>query len=241
MGDLMTTFANSHHPLENRILAALSTSEYERLLPHLEEVSLKLGEVLSRPNEPLDYVYFPHRGTISAVVLMEDGAEAEIGIVGNEGMYGLSVILGTDTSPLQAIVQVPDGATRMKVSVLKAEVGECSQLFTLLLSYTQAFFIQAAQTAACNRLHKLSERLARWLLTCQDRAKTDELHLTHEFMAIMLGVRRAGVTEAANEFQDIGCISYHRGHITILDRQGLEALTCECYEIVKKEYARLLR
>ncbi|MDT5123215.1 MAG: hypothetical protein QOC96_2697 [Acidobacteriota bacterium] len=224
----------------NHILASLSAEEYERLLPHLEQVELRLGEILSRPDEPIEYAYFPQSGTISVIVLMEDGSQVEIGIVGNEGMFGLPIVLGTTSAPLQAIVQIAGQALRIKASVLREKAANGGQLHQLLLCYTQAFFIQTAITAACNRVHHLDGRLARWLLMCQDRAQTDELQLTHEFIATMLGVRRAGVSVAANKLQAAGLISYRRGDIHILDREGLEAYSCECYGVVRRELARLL-
>lgn len=231
---------DGHDPKDNRILAALQSEEMERLLPHMEQVELRLGEVLSRPNEPIKHVYFPHRGTISIVSILEDGSQIEVGVIGNEGMYGMPVALGTDTSPLLAVVQLAGGATRMSADVLREEVGRCGRLHKLLLRYGHAFFIMVAQNAACNRHHPLDGRLCRWLLQGQDRTKSDELELTHEFLSVMLGVRRAGISEAASRLQDQGLISYKRGRVHILDRQGLEAATCECYEVVKKEFDRLL-
>ena len=231
---------NGHNSKDNRILAALPPEEMGRLLPHTELVELRLGEVLSRPNEPIKHVYFPHRGTISIISMLEDGSQVEVGVVGNEGMYGMHVALGTDTSPHQAIVQITGGATRMSADVLREEVGRCGRLHTLLLRYGQAFFIMVAQNAACNRRHPLEGRLCRWLLTGQDRVKSDGLELTHEILSVMLGDRRAGISEAASRLQDRGLISYKRGRVHILDRQGLEATTCECYEVVKKEFDRLL-
>jgi CRP-like cAMP-binding protein len=231
---------DGHNPKDNRILAALQSEEMERLLSHMEQVELRLGEVISLPNEPIKYVYFPHRGTISITSLLEDGSQVEVGVVGNEGMYGMPVALGTDTSPHQAIVQITGGATRMSADVLREEVGRCGRLHNLLLRYGQALFVMVAQNAACNRRHPLDGRLCRWLLTGQDRIKSDELKLTHEFLSVMLGVRRAGISESASKLQSQGLISYKRGRVHILDRQGLEAISCECYEVVKKEFDRLL-
>jgi CRP-like cAMP-binding protein len=236
----MTSSTENHSQIQNRILAALPAKEYERLLPHLEQIALNLGEVLSQPDEPLQYVYFPNRGTISLVVVLEDGSEVEAGVIGNEGMLGLAVVAGTNSMPLQAIVQIPDGGMRLKVGVFREEFNRHEQLHRLLLNYSQALFVQAAQTAACNRLHRLDARLARWLLMCQDRSKADDLQLTHEFLAVMLGVRRAGVSMAASKFQEDGLIKYTRGHLRILDRKGLEAASCECYGVVRDEFDRLL-
>lgn len=235
----MNLSQHKQHPLENRLLAALPATVYARLQPQLEEVELHLGDVLYRPGEKITHVYFPHRGTISVVALMQDGKELEVGIIGNEGMLGLPVVLGTNTSPLHAIVQIPDGATRLGADVLAAEIRQCGELQQGLLRYAQAFFMQTALNAACNRLHSLDGRLIRWLLMCQDRVKADELQLTHEFIATMLGVRRAGVTEAATQLQVAGLIAYRRGHVRILDRKGLEAATCECYGIIRQEFAQL--
>jgi CRP-like cAMP-binding protein len=226
---------------ENQLLAALPADEYERLCPIMEEVALHVGDIIARPDEPIEYVYFPHHSVFSLIAMMEDGSEVEVGVVGNEGMFGLPIVLGTDSMPLQAIVQIAGGATRIKSDLFREHLDRDGQLYKSLLRYMQAFFIQTAQTAACHRLHKLDGRLARWLLMCHDRAKTDDLALTHEFLADMLGVRRAGISEAASKLQAEGLINYSRGHIRIVDRQGLEAFSCECYGVVKKEFDRLLR
>jgi CRP-like cAMP-binding protein len=236
----MTTPMDNQSLPDNHILASLSAEEYERLRPHLEQVELHLGKIISQPNEPIEYAYFPQRGTISVTVLMEDGLQAEVGVAGNEGMFGLPIVLGTDSAPLQSMVQIPGQALRLKADALRGEVKSCGQLQQTLLRYAQAFFIQTAITAACNRVHHLDGRLARWLLMCQDRAGVDDLQLTHEFIATMLGVRRAGVSVAANMLQAEGFINYTRGNIRILDRKGLEGFSCECYEVVKREFARLL-
>jgi CRP-like cAMP-binding protein len=236
----MSTLKEAPPTTANRILNSLTRSEYERLTPHLEPVNLWLGEVLCRPDEPITHVYFPNRGTVSIVSVFEDGGSVEVGMVGNEGMFGICVFLGSVTTPLEAIVQLPGDGLRMRAEVLKQEFKKCGQLQDLLLRYTQAFLTQVAQTAACNRAHPMDGRLARWLLMCQDRSHSKELELTQEFIATMLGVRRAGVTESAGQLQDMGLISYRRGHITITDREGLEAFSCECYPIVKKEFNRLV-
>ena len=236
----MSTLQADQPPTANRILNALSPAEYARLAPHLEPVSLSGGEVLYRPDEATTHVYFPNRGTVSVVSVFEDGGSVEVGIVGNEGLFGVSVLLGSVTSPLEALVQLPGDALRIRADLLKQEFKKCSALLDLILRYTQAFIIQIAQAAACNRAHQVEGRLARWLLMCQDRARADKLELTHEFIAAMLGIRRAGVTEAAGALQRAGIIKYHRGHITIIDRKGLEAASCECYRVVQQEFARLL-
>ena len=224
----------------NRILNALTPSEYELLAVALEPIPLQLGTVLYRPEEAITHVYFPNRGTVSVVSVFEDGATVEVGMVGNEGMFGVGVFLGSISTPLEAVVQLPGDAFRMRADVLKKEFSKGGLLHDLLLRYTQAFITQIAQTAACNRVHPTDGRLARWLLMCADRAHSQELQLTHEFIATMLGARRAGVTEAAGQLQNKGVIKYRRGHITIVDRQGLESISCECYPAVKKEFARLL-
>jgi CRP-like cAMP-binding protein len=218
----------------------LPTEEYERLSPYLEPVTLALGDVLYYPQDPVTYVYFPNRGSISVISTLADGGGVEVGVVGNEGIFGVNVVLGSMTVPLEAIVQVPGDGLRIPADVLKKEFKTGGLLHDLLLRYTQAFIIQIAQTAACNRSHPIGGRLARWLLMSHDRAMSDELRLTQEFIGIMLGTRRAGITEAAGKLQNEGMIKYNRGHITILDREKLEAASCECYDMVKNEFDRLL-
>lgn len=236
----MNDSIDSSDLLNNRILSNLPKKEYEQIFPHLEYVSLPLGKVLYEPEDTIRYIYFPLRGTISLTAVMENGAEAEVGVIGHEGMLGLPIALGTDTAPLKAIVQIAGGAVRMKAGVFKERVNECGEFYRMLLKYAQAFFVQIAITAACNRLHHLDGRLARWLLMCRERAQTDSLQLTHEFISIMLGVRRAGVTEAAVKLQSEKLIEYRRGNIRITDVQGLKAASCECYAVVHREYERLL-
>jgi CRP-like cAMP-binding protein len=236
----MSTHNDTSLPTVNRILTALPPAEYERLCAHLEPVEMSLGEVLYQPNEPITHVYFPNRGTVSVICTFEDGKSVEAGMVGNEGMFGVCVFLGSVTSPLEAIVQLPGDALRMRAEVLREEFRRGEHLQDLLLRYTQAFIIQIAQTAACNRAHPIDGRLSRWLLMCQDRAQASDLQLTHEFIAVMLGTRRAGVSEAAAKLQDEGLIRYRRGHVEILDRRKLEGHSCECYPIVKHEFDRLL-
>lgn len=224
----------------NRILNTLNRAEYERLSDYLEPVNLALGEVLCHPDQPITHVYFPNRGTVSLVSVFEDGGSVEVGMVGNEGMFGVCVFLGSVSTPLEAVVQIPGDGLRMRADVLKREFQKGGQIQDSLLRYTQAFITQIAQTAACNSAHPIDGRLVRWLLMCQDRSHSKDLELTQEFIATMLGTRRAGVTEAAGQLQARGLIKYHRGHITILDREGMEAVSCECYPLVKKEFTRLL-
>ena len=224
----------------NRILNALTDSEYESLSPYLEPVNLSSKEILYRPEQPITHVYFPNRGTVSVVSAFEDGETVEVGMVGNEGMFGVCVFLGSVSTPLEAVVQLPGDALRLRADVLKREFQKGGQLQDLMLRYTQAFITQIAQTAACNRAHHVERRLAKWLLMCEDRAHTKQLELTHEFIAMMLGARRAGVTEAAVLLKGAGLIDYTRGKVTIKDREGLEAASCECYPLMKKEFARLI-
>ncbi|HEY0171740.1 MAG TPA: Crp/Fnr family transcriptional regulator [Pyrinomonadaceae bacterium] len=227
-------------PRSNRILSAAPKEEYERLFPLLEYVELRRADVLHEAGEHMPYVYFPYSGTISVVVQMEDGNQAEVGVVGREGVLGLPLVLGTDTAPLRGFVQVSGGAMRMTAADFVEEVGRRAGLYTLLLRYAQAFFVQTAQTAACNRLHPMEGRLSKWLLTTRDRAESDDLDLTHEFVSVMLGVRRAGVTEALGALRAEGLIDHSRGRIRILDAEGLGRASCECYVVIRDEYERLV-
>jgi CRP-like cAMP-binding protein len=224
----------------NRILSLLPAEEYDRLAPHSRYVELPLREVLYRPEDPMPFVYFPLSGTVSLTAPMRDGREVEIGVVGREGMAGLPVFLGTDSSPFKAVVQVSGGAVRVRAGALREEAGRGGELSRLLLRYAQAFFVQAAQTAACNRLHPMEGRLAKWLLTTRDRAESDTFDLTQEFPSIMLGVRRAGVSDAMGVLKAGGLIGHTWGSLTVLDAGGLERASCECYGVVKDEYARLV-
>jgi len=235
-----TRSENHFDSVPNRILAALPAEEYERLLPHLEHVSLEPNEVLYRPDEPIRYVYFPLNTLVSLVSLAETGATVEVGVVGNEGMVGMPVFLGAGTTPHLALVQAKGNAMRMKAEVLKQEFERKGVLHDLLLRYVNALFIQASQSATCNRLHTIESQLCRWLLTTQDRLQTDRLELTQEFISRLLGARRSGVTVAAGHLQKEGLISYSRGKIAIRDRQRLEAAACECYRVIKSEFNRLL-
>ena len=229
-----------HQPIKNRLLAALPASEYERLVPHLELVSLPVNKVLYELGEPIEYVYFPHHAIVSLVCVLEDGSTVESGLVGNDGMVGLPVILGGNKTSNRAFVQVAGNGMRMKAEQLYSEFKQGGALQSLLLRYTQALLTQVSQGAACNRLHTLEERLARWLLTVQDRVESDEFPLTQEFIAQMLGTRRSGVTVAAGSLSKAGMIRYSRGKITILNQDDLEAIACECYGIIKTEFSRLL-
>lgn len=235
----MTPFNHPTRELSNRILSAAPKGEYERLLPHLEYVELRLGETVQEPGEPITHAYFPYSGVVSLVALSPDGKEVEVGMVGREGMVGLPLALGTDSLPFRAYAQVSGGGVRVKAGVFKQEMGRCGGLFWLLLRYSQALFVETAQTAACNRLHGLDARLCRWLLMTRDRARSDSLDLTHEFMAVMLGVRRAGVTEAAGKLKAEGLIDYERGVVRVLDAEGLERAACECYGVTREEFRRL--
>ena len=228
-----------HTPIQNQILAALPAEEYERLREHLTPVSLPLGETLYNQAERIKYVYFVNTGVVSQVTHMEDGGSVEVGLVGNEGMVGIPVALGDDVSPNHAIVQIADGAMRMTTAALRAELKHGGKLQSLLLRYSLTLLKQVSQTAACNRNHSMGERLARWLLLCQDRVGGSELRLTQEFLAQMLGTRRSRVSEAAIILQRAGLLRYSRGIITILDREGLEEFVCECYRAVKAEFDRL--
>ncbi|HEX5804300.1 MAG TPA: Crp/Fnr family transcriptional regulator [Azospira sp.] len=227
-------------PFLNHLLAALPDDDRERLLPHLEEVAMPLGDVLYESGGPMRHVYFPTTSIVSLLYVMEDGASAEIAVVGNEGIVGIALFMGGETTPSRAVVQSAGRAYRMKGQLLKDEFHRAGPMQYLLLRYTQALLTQMAQTAVCNRHHSLDQQLCRWLLLSLDRLPASELVMTQELIANMLGVRREGVTEAAGNLQKAGLITYQRGHITVLDRAGLEARTCECYAVVKKEYDRLL-
>ena len=211
-----------------------------RLFPHLELVPMPLGHVLYEPGIQMRHVYFPTTSIVSRLCVMEDGASAEIAVVGNEGIVGVSLFMGGETTPSRAVVQSAGHAYRLKGQLLKDEFYLAGPMQRLLLRYTQALLTQMAQTAVCNRHHSLDQQLCRWLLLSLDRLPSNELIMTQELIANMLGVRREGVTEAAGHLQKAGLIEYHRGHITVLDRSRLEARSCECYAVVKKEFDRLL-
>jgi CRP-like cAMP-binding protein len=227
-------------PHQNHLLDALPSADYARVAAHLELLPMKLGDVLYESGAHLRYVYFPTTSIISLLYVMEDGASAEIAIVGNEGMLGISLFMGGDTTPSRAVVQSAGHAFRLKADLLKAEFARFGPTMNLLLRYTQALITQMSQTAVCNRHHSVDKQLCRWLLLSLDRLQSNDLTMTQELIANMLGVRREGVTEAAGRLQKAGLIHYQRGRITIVDRAGLEARTCECYKVVKTEYDRLL-
>jgi CRP-like cAMP-binding protein len=227
-------------PDRNRLLDALPARDYARLEPHLELIPMALGEVLYEPGGRLRHVYFPTTSIVSLLYVMEDGASAEIAVVGNEGMLGISLFMGGETTPSHAVVQSAGYGVRLKAQLLKQEFARFGPMMQLLLRYTQALITQMSQTAVCNRHHSVDQQLCRWLLLSLDRLSTSEIAMTQELIANMLGVRREGVTEAAGKLQDAGLIIYRRGRITVLDRPGLEARSCECYQVVKKEFDRLL-
>lgn len=223
----------------NRLLAALSQDEYARLAPYLETIALTFKQVLYEPDEPIPYIYFMAEGVASLLQFNSDGVAVEVATVGNEGMIGLPVFLGMESTPGQAIVQIVGAAQRMPTEVFRREVRAGAPLHDLLHRYTQALMVQMAQGAACNRLHPTGERCARWLLQTRDRVRGDEFELTQEFLGQMLGTRRAAVNEAAGQLQQAGLISYSRGVITVLDRPGLQAAACECYGIIRAAYDRV--
>jgi CRP-like cAMP-binding protein len=238
--DARSVVSSSHETKLNRLLAALPDVELRRLLPHLEYVELPLGSVLYESGGIEKEVYFPTSAIVSLLYVMDNGDAAEIAVVGNEGVVGVSLFLGGDSTPSRAVVQSAGRGFRLKARVLKAEFEQSGPVTRLLLRYTQALITQMSQTAVCNRHHTLDQQLCRWLLLSLDRLLGSELMMTQELIANMLGVRREGVTEGAIKLQKSGLISYSRGRILVLDRAGLEKRVCECYEVVKKEYDRLL-
>jgi CRP-like cAMP-binding protein len=229
-----------HHPKQNQLLAALPAPEFERLSSHLELVSMPLGESLYESGRRLPHVYFPTTAIVSLLYVMQDGASAEIAVVGNEGILGISLFMGGETTPSRAVVQSAGYGYRLEAQLLKQEFNRAGPVLHLLLRYTQALITQMAQTAVCNRHHSVEQQLCRWLLLSLDRLSSNKLTMTQELIANMLGVRREGVTEAARKLQRAGSIRYSRGTIEVLDRQALEAQACECYAVVKKESDRLL-
>ncbi|MCC5648437.1 Crp/Fnr family transcriptional regulator [Nostoc sp. XA013] len=224
----------------NHLLASLAASDYERLVPHLKLVTLSNRQILHEAGERIAQVYFPNKAVVSIITTMEDGSTAEVGIVSNEGMVGIPVILGDNTTTTTAFVQLAGAAMQINADILKNEFNRGGAIQSVLLRYVQAVYSEMAQGAACNRLHTLEERLARWLLTVSDRLESEDFPLTHEFISQMLGVRRSGVTVAASTLSRAGMISYQRGHISILNRDDLEATSCECYRVIQNEFARLL-
>ncbi|MEO8541977.1 MAG: Crp/Fnr family transcriptional regulator [Burkholderiaceae bacterium] len=232
--------ASSHETKLNRLLAALPDAELKRWLPHLELVELPLGRVLYESGRTESHVFFPTSAIVSLLYVMENGDSAEIAVVGNEGLVGISLFMGGNSTPSRAVVQSGGNGYRLGAELMKEEFSRGGPAMHLLLRYTQALITQMSQTAVCNRHHSLDQQLCRWLLLSLDRLPGNELVMTQELIANMLGVRREGVTEAALKVQKAGLISYTRGRIKVLDRAGLEKRSCECYEVVKKEYDRLL-
>ena len=232
--------SSSHNPNQNHLLAALPTAEFERLAAHLERVPMPLGEVLYEPGGQMQHAYFPTTAIVSLHYVMESGASAETAGVGNEGVVGISLFMGGDSTPSSAVVQTAGHGYRLESRLLKQEFNRGGLLQRLLLLYTQALITQMSQTAACNRHHSVEQQLCRWLLLTLDRIPSHELIMTQELVASMLGVRREGITETAGMLQRAGVIRYRRGHIAVLQRSGLEARVCECYAVVKKELSRLL-
>jgi len=231
---------STHSPNQNRLLASLPEAEFKRLSPHLGLVPLALGTMLYEPGGQMQHAYFPTTAIVSLHYVMESGASAETAGVGNEGVVGIALFMGGDTTPSSAVVQIAGHAYRLDGRLLKEEFDRAGMAQRLLLRYTQALMTQMSQTAACNRHHTVEQQLCRWLLLTLDRTATNELVMTQELVANMLGVRREGITEAARRLQQAGLISYRRGHLAVLERSGLETRACECYAVVKKELARLL-
>ena len=226
--------------LRNNLLAGLPDEEIARITPHLELVSLELGKVLYESGDRLDYVYFPTTAIVSLLYIMENGSTAEIGVVGNDGILGIALFMGGDTTPNRAVIQSAGDAYKMRAKDLMNEFSLGGKFHNLLLRYTQALITQISQTAVCNRLHSVEQQLCRWLLLSHDRLNSNKLVMTHDLISNMLGVRREGVTLAARKLSDRGFIKNVRGTMTILDRPGLERAVCECYKVVNDEYNRLL-
>jgi CRP-like cAMP-binding protein len=238
LDDLAMT--SSPNPRENHLLANLPADDLARWMPYLELVEMPLGHVMYESGRTLSHVYFPINAIVSLLYVMENGASAEIAVVGNEGIVGISLFMGGGSTPSRGVVQSAGRGYRLSAAHIKEEFNRSGPVMHLLLRYTQALITQMAQTAVCNRHHSLDQQLCRWLLLSLDRLSGNELVMTQELIANMLGVRREGVTEGALKLQRLGLIRYARGHISVLDRKGLESRTCECYEVVKKEYDRLL-
>ena len=236
----MPAAKHTDNALMNHLLAALPADEFARLKPDLLPVSLSLGEVIYESGELLEYIYFPTTAIISLLYIMENGSTAEIGMSGNDGLVGIALYMGGSTTPSRAVVQSAGNAFRLRSKALKFEFGLNGVFQNILLRYTQSLMTQISQTAVCNRLHSVEQQLCRWLLINHDLLQTNKLIMTHDLIANMLGVRREGVSIAAGNLQKKGLIKYARGTITMLDRQGLEVAACECYQVVKEEYDRLL-
>jgi CRP-like cAMP-binding protein len=236
----MPTIAKLDDVRKNYLLAALSEDDFSRVTSVMEPRSFKLGEVLYESGERMDYAYFPTTCIISLLYIMENGATAEIGVVGNDGIIGVSLFMGGETTTSRAVVQSGGEAVRIKAKDLKAEFARGGRFQELLLRYTQALMTQISQTAVCNRLHSIEQQLCRWLLLSHDRLESDKLVMTHDLISNMLGVRREGITLAAQKLATMGLITNSRGTMTVMDRKGLEAAVCECYQVVNIEYNRLL-
>ena len=240
IGLLLPIMSENNQESINKILATLPLDRYERIVAQSKQVNLKSGDILLEPEEEVDFIYFPQTAMISLVSIMMDGSTTEIGLVGNEGTIGLSAILGGKSTISRSIVQVSGSALKVSAKIIVEEFHRGEKFQQTILLYVQAFLTQVSQTAACNRQHKIEERLARWLLSVQDCVLTNEIPLTQEFIANMLGTRRSGVTVAAGILQQAGIISYTRGKITILNQDGLEDTACECYRLIQNEFLRLL-
>jgi CRP-like cAMP-binding protein len=230
----------SSNPRDNDLVGALPSADFARWLPHLEYVDLPLGQVLHESGVTMSHIYFPTDAIVSLLYVMHNGASAEIAVVGHEGAVGISLFMGAESTPSRAVVQVAGGGFRLKAQIIKDEFTDSAPVLGLLLRYTMALMAQTAQTAVCNRHHSLDQQLCRWLLLNLDRLSGDQVVMTQELIANMLGVRREGVTEAASKLQRDGLIRYSRGRITVIDRPALEERSCECYAVVRKEYDRLL-
>ena len=236
----MPTSQQIPQSVDNQLLAALPAEDYARLLPGLKPVTLSLGEVIYESQRQMDYVYFPTTSHVSLLYTMIDGSTAEVGLVGNEGLVGIALFMGGDTTPNQAIVQGAGEAFKMPAAAMQGEFKRGGAFQLALLRYTQALITQISQTAVCNRLHTTEQRLSRWMLMTHDRVQSDELEMTHEFISHMLGIQREAVSITDSRLQEKGAISYKRGHIRILNRQVLEECSCECYNVVKIEHNRLI-
>jgi CRP-like cAMP-binding protein len=240
MFSLTTDMAAAHSPKKNHLLAALPKADYQRLLPHFESVPLPLGWSVYESGSRMEYVFFPVEGIVSLLNVMENGTTAEIAVTGREGLIGIALFMGGESTPSRAVVQSAGHAYRLSADTLMREFERGGALQQLMLRFTQALITQMAQTAVCNRHHSVEQQLCRWVLLSLDRLPSNELDMTQELIANMLGVRREGVTQAAGVLQRAGLIQYHRGHITVLDRPKLEHRVCECYAVVKRETDRLL-
>jgi len=230
----------STQSFKNRLLDLLGPNDLEQLRPHLQPLKFEYKQALYEPNRPIEWVHFPVTGVASLVNTMADGSAVEVGTIGNEGMVGLPIVLGDQVDPSSAYVQVPGSGLRLRASILEEKLSSSSSMRRVMLHYAHAFFSQIMQSAACAHFHSLDQRCCRWLLMTHDRVQSDEFLLTQEFLGMMLGVRRSSVTEAARSLKNKKIIDYRRGHVTVLDRPGLERISCECYDVSKREFDRLL-